>query len=292
MTDSSVGESAGRRRRRRRLSPSEKYEAFVQVTSGEMSVAECADHWGVDRSTVMRARGVAKQGALDALASSRPGVRCRWCGSGVGRCARRGGAAGRGAQGDGGEGDVVGGKRALGVTGEWPPRVGADVKGAALDLVEAATEDGWSARRACATLELDERRWRRWRARSAAGCLDDGAGGGGAVHGILPAERRAILETFERWGDIDGGVRKLAHRGSYEGLVLPARPRREPVPARPLPDWVRWERHQLWVTDLERHEAFLNPAVVRGHRLGLVAAGWLKLRAAGPGGHRGGWKQP
>ena len=75
MTDSSVGESAGRRRRRRRLSPSEKYEAFVQVTSGEMSVAECADHWGVDRSTVMRARGVAKQGALDALASSRPGVR-------------------------------------------------------------------------------------------------------------------------------------------------------------------------------------------------------------------------
>ena len=63
----------------------------------------------------------------------------------------------------------------MGVTGEWPPRVGADVKGAALDLVEAATEDGWSARRACATLELDERRWRRWRARSAAGCLDDGA---------------------------------------------------------------------------------------------------------------------
>ena len=49
---------------------------------------------------------------------------------------------------------------------------------------------------------------------------------------------------------------------------------------------------QLWVTDIERHEAFLNPAVVRGHRLRLVAASWLKLRAAGPGGHRGGWKQP
>ena len=29
---------------------------------------------GVDRSTIMRARGVAKRGALDALASSRPGV--------------------------------------------------------------------------------------------------------------------------------------------------------------------------------------------------------------------------
>ena len=41
---------------------------------------------------------------------------------------------------------------------------------------------------------------------------------------------------------------------------------------------------QLWVTDIERHEAFLNPAVVRGHRLWLVAASWSKLRAAGPGG--------
>jgi putative transposase len=36
----------------------------------------------------------------------------------------------------------------------------------------------------------------------------------------------------------------------------------------------------LWVIDLERHEAFLNPAVVKGHRLRSVAAGRLKLRAA------------
>jgi putative transposase len=28
----------------------------------------------------------------------------------------------------------------------------------------------------------------------------------------------------------------------------------------------------LWVTDLERHEALLNPAVMKGHRLRLVAA--------------------
>ena len=38
--------------------------------------------------------------------------------------------------------------------------------------------------------------------------------------------------------------------------------------------------NRLWVADLERHEAFLNPAVVKGHRLRLVAAGRLKLRAA------------
>ncbi len=30
----------------------------------------------------------------------------------------------------------------------------------------------------------------------------------------------------------------------------------------------------LWVTDLERHEAPLNRAVVKGHRLRSVAAGW------------------
>ncbi len=40
------------------------------------------------------------------------------------------------------------------------------------------------------------------------------------------------------------------------------------------------EPDRLWVMDVERHEAFPNPAVVKGHRLRLVAAGWLKLRAA------------
>ncbi len=37
---------------------------------------------------------------------------------------------------------------------------------------------------------------------------------------------------------------------------------------------------RLWVADLERHEAFSDRAVVKGHRLVLVAAGMLKLRAA------------
>ena len=45
-------------------------------------------------------------------------------------------------------------------------------------------------------------------------------------------------------------------------------------------DFTAQRPNQLWVTDLERHEAFLNPAVVKGHRHWLVAAGWLKLRAA------------
>ncbi len=38
--------------------------------------------------------------------------------------------------------------------------------------------------------------------------------------------------------------------------------------------------NRLWVSDFERHEALLNRAVVKGHRCRLVAASWLKLRAA------------
>ena len=38
--------------------------------------------------------------------------------------------------------------------------------------------------------------------------------------------------------------------------------------------------NQLWVADLERHEALTNRAVMKGHRLALVAAGAQKLRAA------------
>ena len=73
MTDTSRPLERGGRRGRR-LSPVQRYEAFVQVLTGEMTVARCAD-WGVDRSTIMRAREVAKKGALDVLASSRRGAR-------------------------------------------------------------------------------------------------------------------------------------------------------------------------------------------------------------------------
>jgi hypothetical protein len=42
----------------------------------------------------------------------------------------------------------------------------------------------------------------------------------------------------------------------------------------------RLKPNELWVTDIERHEALLNPAVVKGHRLRSVAADRVKLRAA------------
>ena len=67
--------SNGGRRRKRFLSPSQKFEIWLGLVRGEFSTVEAADRAGVDRSTIVKLRGVAKQGALAALAASRPGVR-------------------------------------------------------------------------------------------------------------------------------------------------------------------------------------------------------------------------
>jgi transposase len=68
-----------RRRSKRFLSPSEKYEIWISLVRGEYTVVQAAEQAaeqaGVERSTVMKLRMVARRGALDALAASRPGVR-------------------------------------------------------------------------------------------------------------------------------------------------------------------------------------------------------------------------
>lgn len=154
--------------------------------------------------------------------------------------------------------------------GPVPPRVDARVKSGLLRLVDLAVEEGWPTTRACTVLELDERRARRWRSRG--DTLDDGPPGR-AVHGLLPAEIDAIVELFDRFGDIDRSYRKLAHRGSYEelvwvsessvyrvladqGLVLPAPPPRPPTPApSPIPDWAEWRPGQIWIYDFTHFTA-------------------------------------
>lgn len=62
-------------KRTRFLVPQEKYEIWMQLVGGETTVGEAADRARVDRSTVAKLREVARQGALDALARSRPGRR-------------------------------------------------------------------------------------------------------------------------------------------------------------------------------------------------------------------------
>lgn len=87
--------------------------------------------------------------------------------------------------------------------------------------------------------------------------------GGGAVHGLLEAERSAIVDMFDAWAGIDRSHRKLAARGSRlklvhasastvqrvltaEGLVLQGPAPREPAIRAPWPDWIEWKPGRVW----------------------------------------------
>ena len=63
----------GKQRKRRQLSPGEKWEVFLEVTSQQLTQADAARKWGVDVSTVIRIRQLAKDAALAAFAASKPG---------------------------------------------------------------------------------------------------------------------------------------------------------------------------------------------------------------------------
>ena len=77
MTDPDRGTDRAGRRAKRFLTPLQKYEIFLQLVRQEVTLAEAAESWKVDRSTIMRIRTVAKEGALEALANSRPGLKSR-----------------------------------------------------------------------------------------------------------------------------------------------------------------------------------------------------------------------
>ena len=77
MSEFDRGSDRAGRRSKRLLSPSQKYEIWLQLVRQEVTIAEAAAEHHVDRSTVMRIRTVAKEGALAALAASRPGVQAR-----------------------------------------------------------------------------------------------------------------------------------------------------------------------------------------------------------------------
>jgi transposase-like protein len=63
----------GRPRKRRQLTPVEKWEIFLEVTSQEISQADAARKYGVDVSVIIRLRALAKDAALAAFASAKPG---------------------------------------------------------------------------------------------------------------------------------------------------------------------------------------------------------------------------
>ncbi len=176
--------------------------------------------------------------------------------------------------------------------GPVPTRVPAPVKAGLLDLIEHATGQGWSRRRACRLLDIDEDRAGQWQARRREGgevALVDSAPGGGAIHGLLDHEREAICELFEAWGGIDRSHRKLAHRGSRldlvhvsestvrrvlagQGLILTGPAPREPAEKKPWPDWLEWKPNRIWAYDFT-HFTRAKRAVIAV--LDMVSRKWV-----------------
>ena len=142
----------------------------------------------------------------------------------------------------------------------------AETKLELLGLIDGAVRDGWAHTRACRVLDLADSRAHHWRQRlRETGTLEDRDPGGGAVHGLLAWEEQAILDLIEQWGAVDLSHRKLAHRGSYTGVVfvspstvlrvalknrvqLPGEPFR-PRPAKPAFPEIPWERNRIWIWD-------------------------------------------
>lgn len=77
MSQPDRGTDRAGKRGKRFLSPSQKYEIWLQLVRQEVTMAEAATAHQVDRSTIVRIRTVAKEGALAALAASKPGVQAR-----------------------------------------------------------------------------------------------------------------------------------------------------------------------------------------------------------------------
>jgi len=109
------------------------------------------------------------------------------------------------------------------------------------------------------------------------------------LHGLRPDEVSAIVELFERWGEIDRSHRKLAHRGSYLGIVWvsPAtvrrvlaarglvlkRPRRVRSERRAFPAWAEYKRNSIWIYDVTHFAGCPKHAVFAV--MDLVTRKWI-----------------
>jgi putative transposase len=98
------------------------------------------------------------------------------------------------------------------LSGPIPARVDGAAEARLLELIDDATEKGWSLARTCSVLQLDRVRAYRWAGRRDKGTLDDRAPAGNPIHGLIPDEEDAIIELLDTWGPVDLSHRKLAHR--------------------------------------------------------------------------------
>lgn len=63
------------RKPKRFLTAEQKYDLWVRILTGQVTQADAAAEAGVDRTTIATLRKVARDGAIAALQSSRPGQR-------------------------------------------------------------------------------------------------------------------------------------------------------------------------------------------------------------------------
>ena len=66
MSENEGSSKPVKRRAKRFLTPSQKYEIWLRLVRQEVTIAEAAASEQVDRSTIIRIRTVAKDGALAA----------------------------------------------------------------------------------------------------------------------------------------------------------------------------------------------------------------------------------
>lgn len=273
MSDSSVSKP---RKTRRQLPPSAKYELWISVLTQQATQREPAEKYKVDRSTVVQVCKVAKQGALDALPAAKPGR--------PGQSLEQAQLAEAKAEIDRLRATVTEQAVALHLhhrvglsAGPVPSRVDANVKAGLLDLDENRAT-----------------RWTRRRTDGGVDRLDDARPGGHPLHGLLDAEREAILDLFEAWGGTDRSHRKLAHRGSRldlvhvsestvrrvladHGMVLHGPAPREPAEKTPWPEWLEWKPNRIWAYDFT-HFTRARRAVIAV--LDMVSRKWIATLAS------------
>ena len=191
------------RRAKRFLTPSQKYEIWLQLVRQEVTIAEAAAAAAgrpVDDHADPHRRQGGCVGGAGGVQAGHGGAAARLrAGAAKAENARLSEALKEMAV----RLTLVEGKGRLGLSGRVPHRVDAATKTALLGLLDDALDAGWTLRRACHELELGEVRAHRWIARRARGRLADKTPGGSPMHGLLDAEAAEILALFDEWGETD-----------------------------------------------------------------------------------------
>ena len=165
--------------RKRSLSAEEKLKVCLGLVSGRTTQRDAAERWSVDPTTIMRIRR-SRARARSVLWRSRGRVRARRPRMPSWRRRGRRSPGWRRRSRSRRSSSWRRGETALGLVGPVPACVDVDVKRTLLGLLGKALGEGWTLKRACRVLALDERRGatacctrrspRSWRCAAARAC--------------------------------------------------------------------------------------------------------------------------